>query len=65
MLGDPLNGDVVADQRLPGEYARYSCDDGFELQPSILLRLCDSDGQWAGQAPECARKSPVRIESSL
>ena len=52
-LRDPENGRVSFDNTLLGAEATYSCDNGFTLE-GIPLRMCGSDGLWAGGSPTCS-----------
>ena len=45
----------VSDVRVIGENATYTCDSGYELDPTSgsEVRTCQADGTWSGSAPTC------------
>lgn len=52
-LDGPRFGRVSFDNTLLGALATYSCDNGFILEGN-RLRMCGSDGLWAGDPPMCS-----------
>lgn len=55
-LDDPENGEVSLTGTTFGSNATYSCNDGYFLEGESS-RVCQSDGNWSGEAPTCERKS--------
>ena len=51
-LFDPINGVVTWTSLTLGGVATYVCDDGFELERS-MMRTCESSGMWSGEEPIC------------
>ena len=55
-LSDIPNGNVViAPDTSLGSTATYSCDAGFNLVGEDT-RTCQTNGEWSGEEPSCARK---------
>ena len=52
-LSHPENGLVTFVSTTLGSRADYSCNTGFVLM-GISFRMCELDGSWSGEAPECA-----------
>ena len=58
-LGDSIeNGKVVV---TPGpaagivnSTAEYSCNGGYKLDKGDIKRICQADGTWSGEAPQCS-----------
>ena len=53
-LDDPANGGVLLLNTTTGSSAVYRCDDGFTINGTDV-RICQSSGQWSGEAPVCDR----------
>ena len=53
-LTNPENGMVEIDERF--SIANYSCNEGFQLM-GPMIRNCQRDGNWTGDAPTCVCKS--------
>ena len=51
--GEPEDGSVDASETTFRSIARYSCDDGYELEGSST-RQCGSNSLWSGSVPTCA-----------
>lgn len=57
-LSHPLNGTVFLEGRMDGQYARYTCNNGFELTSyHNFIRCKDGQWQWHAPIPSCTRKS--------
>ena len=50
----PANGSKVDTGRLEGDIVTYLCNSGFNLSGDAN-RTCQSNGQWSGTQPKCAR----------
>ena len=55
-LDDPENGEVSLTGTILGSEATYSCNRGYVLVGESK-RVCQSNGEWSGEAPSCERKS--------
>lgn len=51
-LSSPSNGRVRVSGRTPGSEARYSCNEGYQLEGSVTRR-CLNEGVWSSQEPIC------------
>uniref|UniRef100_A0A182K190 Sushi, von Willebrand factor type A, EGF and pentraxin domain-containing protein 1 n=1 Tax=Anopheles christyi TaxID=43041 RepID=A0A182K190_9DIPT len=51
-INAPLNGQVLLTKTSYGGEARFSCDEGFLLSGSEILR-CTAHGTWSGTPPDC------------
>ena len=36
--------------------ANFTCEEGFELESGDLYRVCQEDGMWSGNMPNCVGK---------
>ena len=54
-LLSPVNGDVTLTGTEVGDTATYKCNFGFILEGD-RFRVCESSGDWSGQAPSCKGK---------
>ncbi len=52
VLPNPVNGNVETFMEPPSWQANYQCDAGYALKGTVL-RSCDNEGVWAGDAPTC------------
>ena len=55
-LENPPNGSVYVNGSTPGSIATYTCIDYFVLV-GAASRVCQDNGQWSGNTPECLRKT--------
>lgn len=55
-LPKPPLGEVVVSDRHFGSRATYHCPHGYHVV-GLQSRLCQADGQWAGQEPTCKENS--------
>ena len=56
---NPLNGQVTVMSSTMGDFAVYTCDDGFILD-GTNVRQCLLDNTYAGMAPTCRRKKRLQ-----
>ena len=59
-LPNPSNGRVNQQGNEPGDRATYTCNSGYELIGSST-RICQTNGQWSGDAPTCERESKYAV----
>ena len=52
VLNNIGNGQVTVTGYDIGDRATYSCRSGYELI-GITNRVCQNNGQWSGQEPQC------------
>ena len=60
-LDDPDNGQVVLTGRTRFSTATYTCDEEFEFVGRTCIRVCEDDGEWSGEEPECLRTLVVVV----
>lgn len=59
--GHPINGSVnTVNGTTFGQFVRYSCDIGFELE-GIISSRCSANGIWTANAPTCKIKGKFRF----
>ena len=52
LLPVPVSGTIDLTDTTVGSVASYSCDDGYDLVGD-MMRVCQSDGMWSGDDPQC------------
>ncbi|XP_060561585.1 furin-like protease kpc-1 isoform X2 [Ruditapes philippinarum] len=52
----PVNGTLVFRKTTEGEEAVYFCFKDFKLDSGKLVRECEANGNWSGDAPTCVSK---------
>ena len=60
-LNSPRNGFVspAAKAQLFNSTAVYSCKSGWQIDGGTNPRICQEDGAWSGEAPNCTREYVV------
>ena len=56
-LSDSIeNGKVLVTPtaRTVNSTAEYSCDGGYKLDKGDVKRICQAEGTWSGEAPQCS-----------
>lgn len=56
LLMDPVFGEVNITDTIFGSVANYSCQRGYNIN-GTSMRLCEGNGQWTDQMPQCIRKT--------
>jgi len=57
-LDHPDNGKVEVEGQEVGHTATYTCDFGFVIKDGDIMRTCQDDGTWSGDAPVCTQECP-------
>ena len=54
-LNAPTDGSIIMPSTTTGSVVMYNCNEGFNIT-GPAKRICQPNGQWTGDDPECERK---------